>query len=153
MLDSMPDTAETTAAREAWTSILALVGWGGNRPPRFPSVAVELGLSPKQMGVVFRIEPGDAVPMRTIAEQLYCDASYVTDLADRLEERGLVVRGADPADRRVKLLALTDEGEELRKRALDLLYEPPEELMALSDEERSTLSRLLAKALASSAAE
>lgn len=146
----MSDVAETTAARDAWKSILALVGWGGNRPPRFPSVAEELGLSPKQLGVIFRIEPGDAVPMRQIAQQLYCDASYVTDLVDKLEERSLIVRGADPADRRVKLLALTAEGEELRERALGLLYTPPEELMALSEAERRTLNELLAKALASS---
>jgi DNA-binding MarR family transcriptional regulator len=55
-------------------------------------------------------------PRRALAERLHCDPSNVTFLADRLEERGLITRVADPADRRVKALALTDEGRAVRER-------------------------------------
>jgi D-arabinose 1-dehydrogenase-like Zn-dependent alcohol dehydrogenase len=68
-------------ATDAWKAILGLVGWGGNSAPRFPMVALELDLSPKQLGVLWRLDPdGPGSPMRAIAESLYCDASYVTDL-------------------------------------------------------------------------
>ena len=109
---------------------------------------MELGLAPKQMGLLWRLAPGDAVPMRAIGESLYCDASYVTDLVDRLEERGLIERRPDPSDRRVKLVALTADGEALRERALEMLYEPPAELASLDPDELDTLRDLLEKAAA-----
>src|SRR6187551_2522063 len=94
-------------AVSAWKSLLELVGWGGRRPPRFPSVAMQLGMAPKQLGLIWRLEPGATLSMREIGESLYCDASYVTDLVDRLEERGLIERRPSPDDRRVTLIALT----------------------------------------------
>lgn len=131
----------------AWRSILDLVGWSGKRPPRFPAVAHEFDLSPKQLGVLYKLEPGSTLPMRAIAEQLFCDASYVTEMVDRLEERGLIERGADPDDRRVKLIALTSEGERMRKRVMARLYESPAEFERLNAAELRDLARLLEKAV------
>ncbi len=122
-------------AVSAWKSLLELVGWGGRRPPRFPAVAMQLGMAPKQLGLIWRLEPGATLSMREIGESLYCDASYVTDLVDRLEERGLIERRPSPDDRRVTLIALTAEGESVRREALELLYEPPEEFGALDADE------------------
>lgn len=132
----------------AWRSILELVGWGGKRPPRFPAVAMDLDLAPKQLGLICRLAPGEEQPMRVLGESVFCDASYTTDLVDRLEARGLLERRPSSADRRVKLVALTAEGERVRGRALRLLYAAPEEFAALSPDELETLSRLLAKAVA-----
>jgi DNA-binding MarR family transcriptional regulator len=50
------------------------------------------------------------MPMRRLAELMGCDASNVTGIVDRLEARGLVRRESDPDDRRVKNVAVTDEG-------------------------------------------
>ena len=133
----------------AWRSVLELVGWGDRRRvPRFPGVAMQLGLSPKQMGLLWRLEPGGALSMRAIGESLYCDASYVTDMVDKLEQRGLIERRADERDRRVKRIALTADGERLRARGLELLYEPPAALSALPDDEQRKLAELLARVLA-----
>jgi DNA-binding MarR family transcriptional regulator len=146
----MQPVAESAAqpAVAAWKAVLELVGWGGRRPPRFPSVATKLGLAPKQMGVLWRLEPGAELPMGALAESLYCDASYVTDLVDKLEQRGLIERRSSSEDRRVKLIALTKLGEMTREQALQMLYEPPEELTALEPAEAEELARLLNKALA-----
>jgi DNA-binding MarR family transcriptional regulator len=111
-------------------------------------VATKLGLAPKQMGVLWRLEPGAELPMGALAESLYCDASYVTDLVDKLEQRGLIERRSSSEDRRVKLIALTKLGEMTREQALQMLYEPPEELTALEPAEAEELARLLNKALA-----
>lgn len=51
--------------------------------------------------------------MREVAEQLACDPSNVTGIADQLEMRGLGARTTG-ADRRVKLIELTPAGEQLR---------------------------------------
>ena len=136
----------------AWKSLLALVGWGGRRPPRFPTVAMELELAPKQLGLIWRLEPGATLSMREIGRSLYCDASYVTDLVDRLEDRELIERRRSPEDRRVTLIALTPAGEALRTRALELLYEPPAEFEVLDPDELRTLSELLARAAAAEGA-
>ncbi len=48
--------------------------------------------------------------MGQLARELGYDASHITAIVDRLEERGLVVRSGDPNDRRVKLIERTPEG-------------------------------------------
>jgi DNA-binding MarR family transcriptional regulator len=53
-------------------------------------------------------------PMRLLATAMGCDASNLTGIADRLEERGLVERRVDPHDRRVKFLVVTPRGERVR---------------------------------------
>ena len=143
----MERTAAADPATDAWKAILSLVGWGSGSAPRFPMVALQLDLSPKQLGVIWRLDPdGPGTPMRAIAQSLFCDASYVTDLVDRLEERGLIVRSPDPSDRRVKLLKLTAKGTKLRQTALERLYDPPAGFERLTPEEQRTLARLLEKA-------
>ncbi len=46
---------------------------------------------------------------------MHCDNSNITGIVDRLAERGLVERRAAEGDRRVKLVALTEAGEELQQ--------------------------------------
>jgi DNA-binding MarR family transcriptional regulator len=69
--------------------------------------------------------------MRAMADALNVDASMVTWLVDRLEERGLVERRSLPTDRRVKTLALTPLGVQTRARLSRAFYEPPPELVEL----------------------
>jgi len=144
-----PTKDEIAAA--AWRSVMNLVGWGSGRPPRIPTVAKQLGLSPKQLVLIWRLPPGATIPMRAMGEKLACDASFMTGMVDRLEEDGLVERRPDPGDRRVTLIALTDAGAEFRERAIAAIHEPPPELQNLDRSELEQLSALLAKATATSA--
>src|SRR6266700_1395732 len=91
-----------------------------------------VGLSPGAMKTLFKLEPGEGIPMRELADHWGFDASYVTSLADALEERGLVERRPHPTDRRVKMLVLTAKGVEARERARQLLDEPPPSFAALT---------------------
>jgi DNA-binding MarR family transcriptional regulator len=45
-----------------------------------------------------------------LARELQMDAGAMTRMLDRLEEKGLITRNGDPADRRVTLIELTAEG-------------------------------------------
>jgi DNA-binding MarR family transcriptional regulator len=67
----------------------------------------------------------------------------VTALVDALEERGLAVREQHPSDRRVKVIALTDRGREVAKRAQLAGIEPPAAFDAHSQAEMITLRDLL----------
>jgi MarR family transcriptional regulator, organic hydroperoxide resistance regulator len=110
---------------------------------RMPAVAAEFDLSPTQVYVLRMLEPGTDVPMGRLACALGCDASNITGVIDRLEARGLVERRAAARDRRVKVLAVTDRGLELRKRLLARLSSPPEPIARLSPEDQAALSAIL----------
>ena len=140
----MSTAVRADPAAEAWEAVLDLT----MSKPRFPRVAQELGMSPKQLHVLHRLAPGVELPMGALAETMYCDASNVTGIVDRLEERGLIERRPDLDDRRVTRLAITEEGAKLRDQALARLFEPPPEIAALSRSDQRVLRDLLRKALA-----
>jgi len=54
--------------------------------------------------------------MKELGRRLHCDPSFVTVIADGLEERGLARREAQPGDRRIRNIVLTDAGMEMRQR-------------------------------------
>ena len=115
-------------AREAWALLWEVMQ--ANKP-RFMALAQELALSPVQVHTLRLIEPGVEVPMSSLAGKLFCDNSNVTGIVDRLEARGLIVRRPAENDRRVKLLALTPAGEEIRAVAARQMAQPPPEIAAL----------------------
>lgn len=106
--------------------------------------AAAVGLSTAQVNALLTLEPGDAVPMRSLAARLDYDASNLSVLVDRLERRGVVERRPDPSDRRVKALALTAEGERLRAAFWRDLIEDPGPLAPLDDQGLRSLAGLLA---------
>ena len=110
---------------------------------QLPSLACELNLSPVQCHVLYLIQPDQPIPMGRLAETLACDASNVTGLVDRLESRGLIVRQPSPADRRVKVLALTPTGAQLREQLHKRMSAPPEPFQRLTAAERRTLVKIL----------
>ena len=87
-------------------------------------------------------------PMSTLGQELFCDASNVTGMADRLSERGLVERRLDARDRRVRLLALTAKGRRVRARLAQRMVPDLPGLRALGPADRAELGRLLALVLA-----
>jgi DNA-binding MarR family transcriptional regulator len=71
--------------------------------------AATVGLTaPQATLLTFLSEPAS---MKQFAERMGCDPSNVTGIIDRLESKGLVVRAADPDDRRVKRIARTAAGD------------------------------------------
>jgi MarR family transcriptional regulator, organic hydroperoxide resistance regulator len=84
--------------------------------------------------------------MVSLARMLHCHDSNVTGLVDRLEQRGLIERRGDPKDRRVKLIALTKEGEALRSRLLERLSEPLPFIAALNAKDKTALRDILLRA-------
>ena len=109
-------------------------------------VADDDGLSVAQLDVLRRLRHHGPTPMRRLAEQMNCEASNLTGLVDRLESRGLVERRPDPGDRRVRLLALTDEGTSLSQETWTAVARRCA-LTTLAPERRVLLAELLREAL------
>jgi DNA-binding MarR family transcriptional regulator len=137
-------TAASTVAREAQQLFFEI---GMVQRVRVAHALGELGLTFAQAHALRLLDPGRPLAMSALAQLLVCDASNVTGIADRLEARGLVERQGADADRRVKVLALTPGGVELRERVYELMSEPPAAIAALSDEDQRALRDILRRAV------
>jgi DNA-binding MarR family transcriptional regulator len=131
-------------ASEAWALMHELFHVSRRR---FLAVASEFELSPPQVRALGVLDPDRPVPMSELAEALHCDNSNVTGIVDRLEDRGLVERRSATHDRRVKMLAVTDRGAELRARLAERLDEAPEPLARLTPEDQRALRDIMRRAL------
>ena len=138
-------SSDASAARDAWRNVLALF-FADENHDRMHDACESVGLTPGLMRALLSMQPGQSRPMKSLAGQWRCDASYVTSLVDGLEQRGIVERQAHPTDRRVKTVVLTAEGERVRDALLARLHQPPAGFVALTPEEQATLRDLLAKA-------
>lgn len=131
-------------ASEAWRLILDL---GGTHRATIMATAAEHDLSPPQLFLLRRLEPGKPTAMSELAAHFGCDASNITGLVDRLETRGLLERRVPAHDRRVKQIVLTEAGEVLRAEALARVHTPPAALDRLSAEDVRALRDILRRAL------
>jgi MarR family transcriptional regulator, organic hydroperoxide resistance regulator len=134
-----------SVAREAWELLFRLAK---AKHELLSARLAELDLTPVQGQALRRLDPERPLAMSALADALYCHASNVTGIVDRLESRGLVERRTGPGDRRVKTLVLTAEGAETRARVIELLNEPPAEIAALSEADGVALRDILRRAFA-----
>jgi DNA-binding MarR family transcriptional regulator len=107
------------------------------------AICAEFDLTPMQGHALRMLDPERPLAMGTLAETLACDASNVTGIVDKLESRGLIARQADAHDRRIKVLAVTDEGRTVRERLAVRTMEPPAAVAALPAETRRRLAEVL----------
>jgi DNA-binding MarR family transcriptional regulator len=82
---------------------------------RLRAAGVEITSS--QVTMMFLLEKNQGLTMTEISRAVVADNAAVTRLVDRLEKAGLVERTADPADRRVSKIVLTDQGRRATKAA------------------------------------
>src|SRR5438270_2155920 len=138
-------TGVTTAAgEEAWRLLQELL-MNGEMQTRMRTACAAIGGPPSIVKTLFQLAPGEPVAMRDLAEQFGCDASYITELVDGLEEQGLAVRRPHPSDRRVRTVVLTDKGAEARERVQHVMWQVPEVFGALTAAEQRQLRDLVRK--------
>ncbi|WP_076262894.1 MarR family winged helix-turn-helix transcriptional regulator [Intrasporangium flavum] len=81
-----------------------------------------------------------------VADHLRIAPRSVTDVVDRLEQRGLVTRAPDPADRRALTVSLTDRGESALAEVDEARrVESTDFFGVLSERERSSLAAILTR--------
>lgn len=102
----------------------------------------EMGLSPVQGHFLDELARMPAGPMTQLVARMDVDPGWVTDIVDRLEQRGDVVRRSSPDDRRVKILELTPQGRETWRKMDDAIATAPPELADLSFLELQVLLKI-----------
>jgi DNA-binding MarR family transcriptional regulator len=138
---SVETSPRSDLATEAWTLMLQF--FLAKARPRMMEVWREFDLMPPQQLLLGLLS--EPKPMGELAQHMHCDNSNITGIVDRLEERGLVERRVAEADRRVKLVALTEAGDQMRAEVVRRRSEPPPELTALSESELKRLRQVFAK--------
>src|SRR5205814_5734958 len=129
------------------TGLFAVLHAAGALESRVEERLADISLSLPKLAALHQLsQAGDSLPLGQLAERLACVKSNVTQLVDRLEADGLVVRAADPNDRRSRLAVLTEVGKTTYARGSQIQQQTEREIFAtLSKEEASTLHTLLAK--------
>lgn len=106
---------------------------------------VELSV-PKFSALTMLIEAAEPLVLSELAAQMTCVRSNVTQLIDRLEADGLVVRVEDPKDRRSVRASVTALGRERQAAGARRVKEVQEEVAkAFSELSSETLERGLKK--------
>ena len=131
----------------ARTDLVAVLHAAHSVEARVESRLAEVGLSLPKLAALHQLsQSGDSLPLGQLAERLSCVKSNVTQLVDRLEADGLVMRAADPSDRRSRLAVLTESGKSAYLEGTQIRQQSEREIFgALSSDEAASLHVLLSK--------
>lgn len=103
-------------------------------------------LTPTRFAAMCLLFERGSLPQNELGRLAAMDIATIKGVIDRLSDRGLVTRNADPSDARRTLIKLTDAGHELLAAAIPRGMAITEKnLDPLSESEQSELIRLLKK--------
>jgi DNA-binding MarR family transcriptional regulator len=126
-------------ARHAWRLLMT----AAQRHLESTSQEVErLGLSKVMAAFLDALTTLPTGPTNQLATRFGVHPAWVTDIVDRLEARGDVVRCISPEDRRVKLLELTPAGRSTYEQLEALFATPPAELLEAPIEDLRAFARI-----------
>ena len=104
----------------------------------------KVGLTPPQFYVLATIGYAGSLPFGEIGAKMMVTVSNLTGIVDRLEQKKLVLRQRDEADRRVVHVTLTDKGTKIYKTTIPLFERSISEIFSSLDLRRQKeLSALL----------
>ena len=110
----------------------------------FSETFANLGLTQKQVSVMWLIEAFPQIAQTDLAERLQMDRATTMAIVNRLQARELLTRGKSQTDKRKQILTLTATGQETLANAKLAIAQHESWLNArFTDEERETLRSLL----------
>jgi DNA-binding MarR family transcriptional regulator len=139
-----PSRSGAVEPRGASSPAFLLAQIGAHAAARFAERLAVLEITPAHAGLLRVIAAADGASQQQVAHTLGMFASRMVALVDELQERKLVERLANPADRRTYSLALTAEGRHVLEAVGRVAREHQDVLLAaLTKAERDTLAELL----------
>jgi len=70
-------------------------------------------ITPPQLDALLHLRESGDLTMGELCQKMYLACSTATDLSDRMERTGLIVRQRDTTDRRVVRLHITERGDDI----------------------------------------
>lgn len=102
------------------------------------------GITPVQYAVLQTVRNSPNVDQRTLAATIGFDTSTIAGVIDRLEGRGFLLRNASADDRRVRLLTLTQQGEQLLDAVIPGMLRAQVRMLApLTEKQRAEFTKAL----------
>jgi len=80
----------------------------------------ELSLTYPQYLVMMVLWKEPGISVKTLGEKLHLDSGTLTPLLKRLESKGIVSRGRSELDERVRVLHVSEQGQQLYQQALSI---------------------------------
>jgi DNA-binding MarR family transcriptional regulator len=109
----------------------------------FQTCAAELGLALSEAQALWLLALRGTLTTKTLAQALDIDPANASSLITKLERRGLVSRQAAADDRRQRLVALTSEGQQTRRKLARCIAQRRPSFRELTTEELATFRDLL----------
>ena len=108
--------------------------------------ALNLTMQQNRALIILAHAENHTLPLKTLEDHFGAAQSTVAGLVSRLEKKGLVEGLSDPADKRIKLVRLTEDGMKLHDASRQRIVESEERLTSLlSPEEKEQLLTCLRK--------
>ncbi|WP_322987613.1 MarR family winged helix-turn-helix transcriptional regulator [Hoeflea sp.] len=82
-----------------------------------------LDIKPPHLDILINLFRTPGISQQDLADKLLVGRSNLSMLLPQMQKRGLLLRRGDPQDRRVLRLELTEEGEELTRKAIAIQSE------------------------------
>lgn len=130
-------------ADEVWQRMAALVN--ENRGDWKRAVIDRSGLPFSRIRVLRRLADAP-MTVKELAEATTMDAPAATVAVNDLEDRGLVLRRTNPANRRCKVVSLTDEGQAVAAAVAAVRDPAPAAIAGLAEADLLALQEILRKA-------
>ncbi|HEX5266594.1 MAG TPA: MarR family winged helix-turn-helix transcriptional regulator [Acidimicrobiales bacterium] len=140
----------TEVSDQAWATVGFLLSQLGSANARwFHETLVPVGLEPRQFAILRWVAQDEGRSQQALGDALGIAPSRMVALIDELEERGLVERRTNPADRRARALHVTADGRRLLATAMERALAHEAQLCApLTLDERQALVELLQRVAA-----
>jgi DNA-binding MarR family transcriptional regulator len=134
--------SNSPVVEEVWRVMASLVL--DNRDGWRRAVIEQTGLPFSRIRILKRLSRRP-MTVKEVGHATAMDAPATTVAINDLEDRGLVVRATDPANRRCKLVSLTEAGREAVRRINAIDDPPPSTLSALDAGDLAALRAILEK--------
>lgn len=110
----------------------------------FKAELAPYGVTPGQYAVLKCLWDENGQTARKLAERLSLDGSTITGILDRMEQKGLIEKMADPKDRRALQVMLTPAGRKLEEPLSQVIINANRKaLFKLDDKQAEALKQLL----------
>jgi DNA-binding MarR family transcriptional regulator len=124
-----------------------LIAYGHRLDACRDAFAAIAGISGVQYEILMLVSRADGLPVGEVASRLHRSGAFITIEANKMAERGIVAKAADPADGRRVLLKMTSKSKELLERLAPFQRRVNDTLFEFVDAKRFRELRALAAEL------
>lgn len=106
----------------------------------------EIGLTYTQYIAMMVLWEHESITVKSLGEYLYLDSGTITPVVKKLEEQGLLIRSRSVNDERSVIITVTDNGNKLKKEAVEIPRKMGE-CIPLNEDDSKALYTILYKLL------